>query len=123
MEYILSTGKQNIRHVIQTNGSYLKAKSETLNKLLPTLNTLRISFDAATEETYKKIRVNGQWNQLLENVQWLQGLIQQNKYPLKITADFVVQLDNYKEIPAFVKLCEQLGITTINFQKMFLLNA
>jgi MoaA/NifB/PqqE/SkfB family radical SAM enzyme len=80
---------------------------------------LRISFDAATEETYKKIRVNGQWNQLLENVQWLQGLIQQNQYPLKITADFVVQLDNYKEIPAFVKLCEQLGIATINFQKMW----
>lgn len=119
MEYILSTGKQNIRHVIQTNGSYLKAKSETLNKLLPTLDTLRISFDAATEETYKKIRVNGQWNQLLENIQWLQDLIQQNQYPLKITADFVVQLDNYKEIPAFIKLCENLGITVINFQKMW----
>jgi sulfatase maturation enzyme AslB (radical SAM superfamily) len=119
MEYILSTGKQNIRHVIQTNGSYLKAKSEMLKKLLPTLDELRISFDAATEETYKKIRVNGQWNQLLKNVQWLQDLIQQSQLPLKIRADFVVQLDNYKEIPAFVKLCEQLGITTINFQKMW----
>jgi MoaA/NifB/PqqE/SkfB family radical SAM enzyme len=119
VEYILSTGKQNIKHVIQTNGSYLKTKSEMLNKLLPTLDTLRISFDAATEETYKKIRVNGQWNQLLENVQWLQDLIQQNQSPLKITADFVVQIDNYKEIPAFVKLCKQLGITIINFQKMW----
>jgi len=119
LEYILSTGKQNIRHVIQTNGSYLKAKSDMLIKLLPTLNTLRISFDAATEETYKKIRVNGQWNQLLENVQWVQGVIKQNQYALTIAADYVVQLDNYKEIPAFVKLCEQLEITTINFQKMW----
>jgi MoaA/NifB/PqqE/SkfB family radical SAM enzyme len=119
LEYILSTGKQNIRHVIQTNGSYLKAKSDMLIKLLPTLNTLKISFDAATEETYKKIRVNGQWNQLLENVRWVQDVIKQNQYPLTITADFVVQLDNFKEIPAFVELCEQLGITTINFQKMW----
>jgi MoaA/NifB/PqqE/SkfB family radical SAM enzyme len=119
LEYILSTGKQNIRHVIHTNGSYLKSKSEMLKKLLPTLDELRISFDAATEETYKKIRVNGQWNQLLENVQWVQDMIQQNQLSLKIRADFVVQIDNYKEIPAFVKLCEQLGITAINFQKMW----
>jgi sulfatase maturation enzyme AslB (radical SAM superfamily) len=119
LEYILSTGKQNIRHIIQTNGSYLKSKSEMLKKLLPTLDELIISFDAATEETYKKIRVNGQWNQLLENVQWIQDMIQQNQLPLKIRADFVVQLDNYKEIPDFVKLCDQLGITTINFQKMW----
>jgi MoaA/NifB/PqqE/SkfB family radical SAM enzyme len=46
-------------------------------------------------------------------------MIQQNQLPLKIRADFVVQLDNYKEIPDFVKLCDQLGITTINFQKMW----
>jgi MoaA/NifB/PqqE/SkfB family radical SAM enzyme len=119
LEYILATGKQNIKHIIQTNGSYLRSKSEMLEKLLPTLQELRISFDAATEDTYKKIRVNGQWNQLLDNVRWVQHIIEKNQHPLQITADFVVQLDNYKEIPDFVKLCDQLGITTINFQKMW----
>ena len=119
LEYILSTGKQNIRHIVQTNGSYLRSKSEILEKLLPTLQELRISFDAATEETYKKIRVNGQWNQLLDNVHWVQDIIQKNQHPLQLTADFVVQLDNYKEIPAFVELCDQLGITKVNFQKMW----
>jgi MoaA/NifB/PqqE/SkfB family radical SAM enzyme len=119
LEYILTTGKQNIKHIIQTNGSYLQSKSEMLEKLLPTLQELRISFDAATVETYKKIRVNGQWNQLLKNVQWVQDIIQKNQHPIRLTADFVVQIDNYKEIPAFVKLCDQLGITNINFQKMW----
>lgn len=119
LEYILATNKQNIKHIIQTNGSYLRSKSEMLEKLLPTLQELRISFDAATEATYKKIRINGQWNQLLENVKWVQHIIEKNQHPLRLTADFVVQLDNYKEIPAFVKLCDQLGINKINFQKMW----
>jgi MoaA/NifB/PqqE/SkfB family radical SAM enzyme len=119
LEYILATGKQNIKHIIQTNGSYLQSKSDMLEKLLPTLQELRISFDAATEETYKKIRVNGQWNQLLDNVRWLQDIIQKKQHPLQLTADFVVQLDNYKEIPMFVELCDQLGMTKVNFQKMW----
>ena len=119
LEYILATGKQNIKHIIQTNGSYLQSKSDMLEKLLPTLQELRISFDAATEETYKKIRVNGQWNQLLDNVRWLQDIIQKKQHPLRLTADFVVQLDNYKEIPMFVELCDQLGMTKVNFQKMW----
>jgi MoaA/NifB/PqqE/SkfB family radical SAM enzyme len=31
----------------------------------------------------------------------------------------VVQLDNYQEIPAFVQLCDELGIDHINWQKMW----
>jgi hypothetical protein len=37
----------------------------------------------------------------------------------EIVADFVVQVDNYKEIPQFVELCNQLGIKRINWQKMW----
>ena len=40
--------------------------------------------------------------------------------PLKVRvkADFVVQLDNYQEIPQFRTLCDELGIKQINFQRM-----
>jgi MoaA/NifB/PqqE/SkfB family radical SAM enzyme len=118
-EYIIASGKQNIQHVIQTNGSYLIAKSDMIKKLLPTVEELRISFDAATAETYSRIRVNGIWNNLLDNVKWIKKYVDENHLPVKITADFVVQLDNYKEIPAFVELCNSLGIDKINFQKMW----
>lgn len=119
MNYILDAGKENIQHIIQTNGSYLQTKQDLLQRLLPSTQDLRVSFDAASEATYHKIRINGQWELLLDNVRWLIQIVSKNNFRTKITADFVVQLDNYKEIPLFVELCAQLGIEHINFQKMW----
>ena len=87
--------------------------------LLPYIKELRISFDAGTAETYSNIRVNGNWKKLLSNVQYIRQLIDANQYHTKLTADFVVQADNYREIPAFVELCKTLGINNFNLQKMW----
>ena len=119
MNYISAAGKTNIRHIIQTNGSYLQSKKDLLQRLLPSTQEVRISFDAATEATYHKIRVNGQWNLLLDNVRWFKQFVSKNNFPIQVSADFVVQLDNYREIPLFVELCAQLGIAHINFTKMW----
>lgn len=119
INYIIDSDKTNIRHIFQTNGSYLQTKQDLLQRLLPSTQEVHISFDAATEATYHKIRVNGQWNLLLDNVRWLIHIVSKYNFSTKITANFVVQLDNYKEIPLFVELCAQLGIKHINFQKMW----
>jgi hypothetical protein len=65
------------------------------------------------------VRVNGQWETLLENTRWIVNLVKEQQLPLLITADFVVQRDNYKEIVLFKQLCADLGIQQINFQKMW----
>ena len=119
LEYIAARKKDNIKHIIQTNGSYLQKKSDLVTKLLPTTQEMRVSFDAACDETYQKIRVNGQWDQLLSNVRWLRQCVDELAVDCVLSADFVVQLTNYKEIPAFVKLCRELGIKKINWQKMW----
>ncbi len=118
-EYIIASKKLNIQHIIQTNGSYLRSKADLVQKLLPTTKELRISFDAATAETYQKIRVNGDWDLLISNVRWVNNLITELQLPTRVSADFVVQLDNFKEIPAFIDLCDDLGIQHINFQNMW----
>ena len=118
-EYIIASGKQNIQNVIQTNGSLLQQKQILVKQLLPYIVELRISFDAGTEETYKKIRVNGSWSRLIDNARWIKEVITISKYNTKLTADFVVQKDNYKEIPMFVDLCKSIGIDNINLQKMW----
>jgi MoaA/NifB/PqqE/SkfB family radical SAM enzyme len=59
------------------------------------------------------------WNILLDNVAWIKDYVTHNNINTYISADFVVQLDNYHEIPAFVELCSQLGIQRIAFQKMW----
>ena len=119
LDYIVKTGKHNIGHIIQTNGSYLQKKSDLVIALLPSIREIRVSFDAASESTYQQIRVNGQWDQLIDNVRWLRQTITDMGVDTKLIADFVVQRANYREIPAFVELCRDLGIKHINWQKMW----
>lgn len=116
-EYIIQSGKRNIQSIIQTNGSYLR--SPIVEKLLPYISELRISFDAGTPETYKRIRVNGDWNKLISNVEYIRGVIRDLGLHTTVAADFVVQEDNYREIPQFVEMCKTLGIQQINLQKMW----
>jgi len=119
LDYIVNSNKTNITHIIQTNGSYLKSKQDLLIKLLPYITELRISFDAATAETYSLVRVGGVWENLLDNVRWVRQYVNDHHLPVKINADFVVQQINYKEIPAFEELCKELGIDNISYQKMW----
>jgi molybdenum cofactor biosynthesis enzyme MoaA len=112
-EYITSK-KTQIKHIIQTNGSYLKKKKNLLEKMLPNISELRISFDAGTKETYEKIRVNGNWEDLLENCKFVIGLANKINTATKIKSDFVVQLDNYQEIPVYFALVKSLGIDENN---------
>jgi sulfatase maturation enzyme AslB (radical SAM superfamily) len=118
-EYIANSKKYNIKSIIQTNGSYFNKKKDLITKLLPYLKEIRISFDAASAETYHKIRVNGVWNNLIENVKFLQSLIAHTNSHTRLSADFVVQIDNYLEIPKFFDLCKSLNIESINLQKMW----
>jgi MoaA/NifB/PqqE/SkfB family radical SAM enzyme len=117
-EYITANEIKNVRHVIQTNGSLLIAKKDVLIKLLPTIKEMRISFDAGCEETYKITRVGGNWKNLLENVKFITNLIKDKNYNTRVYADFVVQKNNYKDLPLFARLCKELNLK-INIQKMW----
>lgn len=117
-EYIISKNKKNIKNIIQTNGSLLIAKKNLIEKFLPYVQDLRISFDAGCEETYKITRIGGQWQNLLDNVKFVQNLIHAKKLDTKVFADFVVQKNNYQDLPQFVELCKSLQIN-FNIQKMW----
>lgn len=119
MGSIAALGRANITHVIQTNGSYLKKKAQLVIQLLPTTDEFRISFDAATAGTYARVRVNGVWQNLISNVEWLISRAQIAPKRPRITADFVVQKANYHEISDFLDLCADLGVDHINLQKMW----
>jgi len=118
MDYCITSGK-SIQHIIQTNGSYLIAKADLLEHLLPHIKELRISFDAATADTYSKIRVGGVWENLLKNVQHVQAQIKRLETATMVSVDFVVQRDNYREIPLLRKLCKDMGIDKIQYQRMW----
>ncbi len=118
-QYIVDKKAVNITNIIQTNGSYLHRRAELLEKFLPYIQQLRISFDAGTAATYSKIRVNGDWETLVNNCAHVRKLIDKLKLNVYLSSDFVVQLDNFQEIPQYISLTKSLGFDNINLSKMW----
>lgn len=76
-----------------------------------------VSVDAAEKETYEKIRRGGKWEQLHENMKLISEL-RQRGIIRELTLNFVVQEDNYLQMPAFVELAGKWGADAVNFQYM-----
>lgn len=92
----------NLKLNIMTHGVlFTKKYWDRIHLWHDRINTFNISFDAATEATYDKIRVGGDWTTLLENCRLIYKTI--NNYKL-LSMDFVVQYLNYREIPDFIEL-------------------
>lgn len=118
-EYIIKVKNKNIQNIVQTNGSLLLSKKQLITNLLPYISEIRISFDAGSPEVYAKTRVGGVWERLIENVKFLVAERKEKNLTTKILADFVVQKNNYKDIPLYFDLCKELGIEANALQKMW----
>lgn len=69
------------------------------------IKTCEISIDAATKDTYEnKTRLNGKWDVLLENLNFISTL----PYLEQVYLSFVVQEANYKEMPLFYDLMKSI---------------
>ena len=90
--------------VIATNGLLLK-KLMPESKIKNFVKRYSISIDAASEQVYENVRRPGKWKNLIENLEW----ISQNRNNSDIVLNFVVQRDNYQDLPAFVELCNRLN--------------
>lgn len=97
----------NLKISMQTNGvMYTPKLWERIHRIHKNLADCRISFDAATKETYEgKTRLNGDWDLLLSNCEFLDK--KRVEFPrFRIFYDFVVQHDNYKEMKAYIELID-----------------
>jgi len=92
-----------------TNASLLHQFRNDLEGL-PRLH-LGISLDAATKETYAKIRQGGDWEQVTKNVNWFaeQRLRRRPMWDTGRLA-YVIMRSNYEEIPAFAEWARELEI-------------
>jgi len=70
-----------------------------------------VSIDAATKDTYEHLRRPGKWENLLKNLNYI------NSFDLPVTANFVIQKYNFREMLPFVDFCKQYGML-INFTLM-----
>lgn len=94
---------------LQTNGVlFTRANWERIHKLHGNIGNVLVSFDAATPETYAYTRRGGNWSALIENARMLGELRREGRIRM-LRFDFVVQQRNYREMPAFVRLAQELA--------------
>lgn len=95
----------NLSINLQTNGTMFTSKMwDQLYKVHKNLKSIRISFDAASQYTYEnKTRIGGNWDLLLKNCDFLNDKCAEYSN-LNIVTDFVIQKDNFNEIPEYVNL-------------------
>lgn len=97
----------NLRINIQTNGLLFTPKAwASMEKIHNNIQTVIVSVDAATEETYRKIRPPGDFNVLLNNLEFISGLAEK-EHIKELRLDFIIQQKNYKEMSDFIRLARR----------------
>jgi radical SAM protein with 4Fe4S-binding SPASM domain len=97
-----------------SNGTLLTL--ERYEKIRDRLHKLWISLDAATKETFERIRVPAKWDVVMTNVK--------NVLPraladgVEVVFNYVLMSDNWQECAAFVDLVADLGGTACNIQEL-----
>jgi MoaA/NifB/PqqE/SkfB family radical SAM enzyme len=96
---------------IQTNGNLIIKNSDLIAKLQPQIEMVEVSLDAATDETYKLLR-GGNLPIVLKGIEMLKQL------GITVWTQYIIQAGNHREIPAYIKLCKDLGVDRICLQSM-----
>ncbi|MEW5692173.1 MAG: GNAT family N-acetyltransferase [Candidatus Hydrogenedentota bacterium] len=106
IEYLLDV-KQDKNVALTTNGSLLTPdKSERLLKRR--IRSIEVSVDAATKETFEKIRIGLDFEKVLFNIKELVRLRNENNYNTKIMVSIIEQEANENELDYIFKFWEEI---------------
>lgn len=81
------------------------------------ITSAEISVDAANSETYSINRRGGDFEKLLRNFEFISSLIQQEALK-SVTISMVVQENNFREMPDFVRMGKRFGFHVIYFSQL-----
>lgn len=103
---------------MHTNGLLLRRSS--IEAMIENgFSSLSISIDAATKENYEKIRIGGNFEKLIANLQLLKQIKAEHgaEYPT-LSLNFVIMRQNMHEMPAFIDMAAELGAIGVNATHM-----
>jgi sulfatase maturation enzyme AslB (radical SAM superfamily) len=104
----------DLRINLLTNGLLLPKYWPTIAKLHDRIHVVSMSVDAATKDTYEKVRLGGKWSDCEAAIAFLGKLRSEGRLP-EFVMNFVVQESNFHEMPDFVRLGKDHGATRIVF--------
>ena len=113
IKMVKSLAIRNICSSVSTNGSLIGGKIKEI--LESGLSKLIIGVDAASEDTYKKYRIGGNFSILIDNIE---KLVYEKKkrnleYPL-IVFQYIVMKHTEKEVDMAVSLAKDLNVDAIS---------
>ena len=91
-----------------TNGLLMPDHWDGMEPWHDRLEIVDQSIDGATAATYERIRLGGTWPALMRALSYIASL----KVPQWVVK-FIVQQENFRELPALVELLEPYGVTAI----------
>lgn len=98
--------KPSIRMHITTNGTFLNNR---IKNLLEGLNAgIILSIDSVEKETYKRIRVNGNYDKVMENLEYFLDYTKRKKTFISMAACPITT--NWRELPQMLEFCLAKGI-------------
>jgi MoaA/NifB/PqqE/SkfB family radical SAM enzyme len=105
----------HLRIKLHTNGLlFSPANWDALGPSRALVEEVEVSIDAASESTYLLNRRGGDWGQLLRRLAFVSEL--RRSGPVRrLQLSFVVQANNWREMPAFVDLAEAHGADLVLF--------
>jgi pyruvate-formate lyase-activating enzyme len=101
-----------------TNGQLTTpARWDQFPDLPEMIDILSVSVDAACARTYERLRPPGKWAPLMTNLERMADLRRSGSIR-RFEINFVVQEQNYREIPDFIRLGRRLAVDSIWFQRL-----
>lgn len=103
MQLLASTKK---RIILTTNGSHLSVRHAKL------VSKLRVSLDAATADTHRKLHSSWGWHTIIGNI----------KRAVKVTTvglGFLIHPSNFLEILPFVRFAKELGVSSVQIRPCY----
>jgi MoaA/NifB/PqqE/SkfB family radical SAM enzyme len=100
---------------LNTNGTLMTEHSAS--RLLDAgVNWICFSVDGATRDTYERIRSGSNFKDVIKNIAYtVEYRISSGRKRLWLMTNFVIQQDNFEEIPDFVRLAGSLGLDSVVF--------
>ena len=109
----------NIKFTFMTNGTLLHKNKEFLQKIEKNISAFYVSIDAASEETYKKTRINGKWEDLLKGLELIKEFSKNNdEIKRKSFFHYCISNLNFHELNDFVEFAKDFGNEKVSFQRI-----
>lgn len=101
-----------------TNGQLLDERRwAEFSELPEMIGNLSVSVDAACAPTYERLRRPGRWDVLMENLEVMSRMRREGTIR-RLQINFVVQADNFRELPDFIALGNRLGVDNFWLQRL-----